>query len=129
MVLYKPFLHHTLEGVRPKSGINLEAYACGSACIKAAMQVVWLAERLETCNLFNESYWFTTLILAFAASCLAVFVLSNSKDKADPETIIAVCNIRELCSRYADGNVSMQRCSEFLEVLNSYSCPTHAIPN
>lgn len=116
MVLYKPFLHHTLKGVLQNCCLNLKAYACGSACIKAAMQVVWLAERLETCKLFNESYWFTTLILAFAASCLAVFVLSNSRDESD-ETAIAVCKIRELCSRHADGNVSMQRCSEFLESL------------
>ena len=119
MVLYKPFLHHALKDVRRSGSLSLKAYACGSACIKAAMQVVWLAERLEACNLLNDAHWFTTLILAFTASCLALFVMSNKKDPTLSETSDAVRRIRELCSRYADRNASMQRCSKFLGVRHS----------
>jgi hypothetical protein len=119
MVLYKPFLHHALQDVRRNNSLSLKAYACGSACIKAAMQVVWLAERLEACNLFNEAHWFTTLILAFTASCLALFVMTNKRDPTLGETSDAVRRVMELCSRYADRNASMQRCSKFLRVRHS----------
>jgi hypothetical protein len=116
MVLYKPFLHHALKDVQRTGSLSLKAYACGSACIKAAMQVVWLAERLEDCSLFNEAHWFMTLILAFTSLCLALFVMSNKSDPTLGETFDAIRRIREICSRYADRNASLQRCSKFLGV-------------
>ena len=119
MVLYKPFLHHALKDVQRTGSLSLKAYACGSACIKAAMQVVWLAERLEDCGLFNEAHWFMTLILAFTSLCLALFVMCNRSDPTLGETFDAIRRIREICSRYADRNASLQRCSKFLGVMHS----------
>lgn len=77
MVLYRPFLHHALKNMRSSSKISIKAYACGSACINAAMQVVWLAETLETHNLFNEAHWFTTLIISFTVSQMPTTVLKR----------------------------------------------------
>ena len=70
MVLYRPFLHHAAKNLRPYRDIRYKAYACGSSCVKAAMQVVWLAEELERQSLFNEAGWFCALIVAFAATIL-----------------------------------------------------------
>ena len=119
MVLYRPFLHHALKDVRRSSRVSLKAYACGSACIKAAMQVVWLAERMEASNLFNAAHWFVTLIVAFTAACLVLFVTSNQGDPTVNETAEAVQRIRDLCSRHAQHNTSMRRCLHFLEVRES----------
>ena len=116
MVLYRPFLHHALKDVRRSSRVSLKAYACGSACIKAAMQVVWLAERMEASNLFNAAHWFVTLIVAFTAACLVLFVTSNQGDPTVDDIADAVRRIRGLCSRHAEKNVSMRRCLHFLEV-------------
>ncbi|KAK0768373.1 Gypsy retrotransposon integrase-like protein 1 [Friedmanniomyces endolithicus] len=38
MVLYLPFLHYALRHTSNGSRTSLKAYACGSACVKAAMQ-------------------------------------------------------------------------------------------
>ena len=109
MVLYRPFLHHALKQLRSNSHISLKAYACGSACIKAAMQVVWLAETLESYNLFNEAHWFCTLIISFTAACLVLFVMSNEGDPTLQETEDAVRRIKGLCHRHSAQNPSMAR--------------------
>ncbi|KAK3714465.1 Gypsy retrotransposon integrase-like protein 1 [Vermiconidia calcicola] len=116
MVLYRPFLHHALKIMRSNSPvISLKAYACGSACIKAAMQVVWLAETLESYNLFNEAHWFAALIISFTAACLVLFVMSNEGDPTLKETEDAVRRIKGLCQRHSGQNPSMARCYRFLE--------------
>ena len=115
MVLYRPFLHHALKNMRSNNHISLKAYACGSACIKAAMQVVWLAETLES-NLFNEAHWFSTFIISFTAACLVLFVMSNEGDPTLKETEDAVRRIKTLCRRHSAENPSFLRCYRFLEV-------------
>ena len=117
MVLYRPFLHHALKNMRSSSKISIKAYACGSACINAAMQVVWLAETLESCHIFNEAHWFTTLIISFTAACLALFVMSNEGDPTLKETEAAAQKMKSLCYRHSAHNASMLRCYQFLESL------------
>ena len=116
MVLYRPFLHHALKDMRSNSRISLKAYACGSACIKAAMQVVWLAETLESFNLFNEAHWFSAFIVSFTAACLVLFAMSNEGDPTLKETEDAVRRIKNLCRRHSTESPSFQRCYRFLEV-------------
>ena len=122
MVLYRPFLHHALKNMRSTTRISIKAYACGSACIKAAMQVVWLAEALESsAGLFNEAHWFTTLIISFTAACLALFVMSNEGDPTLRETEDAARRMKRLCARHSAHNASMLRCYQFLEVCLLFS--------
>lgn len=116
MVLYRPFLHHAAKDLRPFCEIHYKAYACGSACVKAAMQAVWLAEALDGRGLFNEAHWFVTLTVSFAATILKLFVLSNEGDPTIRETAEAAERIRELLARYAERSASARRCSVFLEV-------------
>lgn len=116
MVLYRPFLHHALKNMRSQTRISLKAYACGSACIKAAMQVVWLGETLESFNLFNEAHWFSSFIVSFTAACLVLFVMSNEGDPTLKETEDAVRRIKGLCQRHSNENPSFLRCYKFLEV-------------
>ena len=114
--------HHALKNMRSNTAVSLKAFACGSACIKAAMQVVWLAEALESCNLFNEAHWFAALIVSFTAACLVLFVMSNEGDPTLEETEDAVRRIKGLCQRHSGQNPSMARCYRFLEVW----CPCFA---
>ncbi len=93
------------------------------------MQVVWLAEKLEASDLFSKAQWFIALILAFTASCLALFVMSNTKDPTLNETSDAARRIMELCSRHADHNASLRCCSTFLKVRNIDRFPLIAEAN
>lgn len=80
------------------------------------MQVVWLVETLESCELFNEAHWFTTLVVSFTAACLVLFVMSNESDPTLEETKDAVRRMKSLCHRHSGQSASMQRCYMFLEV-------------
>ena len=82
----------------------------------AASQVVWLAMKLEEYQLFNEAYWFTTLILTYTSACLVLFVMSNEGDPTWEDTETAVQNLKDHCYHYSDQSASMQRCLKFLEV-------------
>lgn len=118
MVLYRPFLHHALKAMRSDNRISLKAYACGSACIKASMQVVWLAETLESHHLFNEAHWFVAFVVSFTAACLVLFVMSNEGDPTLKETEDAVRRIKDLCHRHSEENPSLLRCYKFLKVID-----------
>jgi hypothetical protein len=88
------------------------------------MQVVWLVETLESCNLFNEAHWFSTFIVSFTAACLVLFVMSNEGDPTLKETEDAVRRIKVVCQRHANENPSFLRCYKFLEVrMSCYDIP------
>ncbi|TKA82903.1 hypothetical protein B0A55_01167 [Friedmanniomyces simplex] len=115
MVLYRPFLHHALRDTQQMGRTSLKAYACGSDCVKAAMQAVWLVERLEASSMFNSALWFIKLIVSFTAAILSLFVTCNYGAPTVDETADAVRRIRELCARHSHENDSLKRCLEFLE--------------
>ncbi|KAK4989692.1 Gypsy retrotransposon integrase-like protein 1 [Elasticomyces elasticus] len=118
MVLYRPFLHHVMKSSEPGRIFHYKAYACGSACVKAAMQVVWLAQTLDSHGALNEAYWFTIYILSFAATSLMFFVLSSDGDPTIRETAEAAENAKGLLRRLARYNRSAQRCYESLNELH-----------
>lgn len=116
MVLYRPFLHHALKHTQGADRPTIKAYACGSACIKAAMQVVWLVERMEANEVFNASHWFLTLIVAYAAACLVLFAIGAGDAPTTPEAQDAIMRLQGLCSRHGESSNSMNQCLTFLEV-------------
>ncbi|KAK0887393.1 Gypsy retrotransposon integrase-like protein 1 [Friedmanniomyces endolithicus] len=120
MVLYRPFLHHALGDAQRGSSTSLKAYACGSACIKAAMQAVWLVERLETSSLLSTAHWHVTYVITFTAASLCLFVTCNRGAPTVAETEDAVRRIKGVCSRNADANASLRRCHQFLESIPSH---------
>jgi len=116
MVLYRPFLHHALRDTHQMGRTSLKAYACGSDCVKAAMQAVWLLERLEASAMFSSALWFIKLIVSFTAAILSLFVTCNYGAPTVDETADAVRRIRELCARHSRECDALKRCLEFLEV-------------
>lgn len=79
MVLYRPFLHH-ISRKELRTQIELRSYACATACVGAAMQVVWLVGQLDTRGLMCTSYWFTPFITSFALTTLYLFALARAGD-------------------------------------------------
>lgn len=119
-MLYRPFLHHALSRVQ-EDKLSLKAYACGSACIKAGMQVVWLVEQMESREVFNPAHWFVTLILAHIAACLVLFVTGASDPPIGDETKDGVQRLKSVCSRHVAHNYSIRQCLKFLEVFQSFT--------
>ncbi|KAL1306511.1 hypothetical protein AAFC00_005205 [Neodothiora populina] len=117
MVLYRPFLHHAAKIIRPAREVRYKSYACGSACVKAAMQVAWLAEALEVRGLFNEACWFVALGVSFAATILMLFVLSNEGNDTIKAEAEAAEKLKNLLMRHADRSLSARRSSKFLQEL------------
>ena len=88
MVLYRPFLHHVIR--RPSdSPRDMRSYACASACIKAAKQVIELLKEMYIQDFLNGPDWFFTYITYFAVMSLVTFVFNN-RDDASAQAYIAV---------------------------------------
>ena len=83
---------------------------------KAAMQAVWLVERLEASSLFSPALWHVKFTITFTAVCLSLFVTSNVAGPTVDETADAVRRIKEFCKRHAHETDSLRRCLHFLEV-------------
>ncbi|KAK5020188.1 Gypsy retrotransposon integrase-like protein 1, partial [Cryomyces antarcticus] len=109
MILYRPFLHHVVRDV-PGSVFHFRSYACGSACVKAAMQVIWIAEALDVRGFLSEAYWFTVLILSAATTSLLVFILGNKGDPTIKETVQAVTRAKNILARLAARSPTARRC-------------------
>lgn len=86
MVLYRPSLHHVVRK-DSRVPIELRSYACASACVKAAMQVIWLIEQLDDRGLLAGPYWPTVYMNFFASLSLLVFALGKSNDPTASEAL------------------------------------------
>lgn len=95
---------------------HFKSYACGSACVKAAMQIVWLAEVLHSRGLLNVAHWFTVYILSFATTSLHFFVLGNRNDPTIEETAEAAEKGRRILESLAERSPAAQRCLKSLKV-------------
>lgn len=87
------------------------------------MQVVWLAEALDSRGLFNEAHWFVSLIVSFAATILMLYVLSNDGDDSIRAEADAAERLKNLLARHADRCLAARRSSTFLQV----SCARYVI--
>ncbi|KAF4611356.1 hypothetical protein G7Y89_g15657 [Cudoniella acicularis] len=74
MVLYTPFVHH-IARIRTQSKEDvpeMRSFACASACIKAAMQIVWIVAELDNRGLQvgGAYYWFMSLFDKISLLCI-----------------------------------------------------------
>ena len=66
---------------------NVNAYACASKCIQAAIQTVCTEEPLDLRGMFDEAWPLTIGVLAIAATSLLVAELRALKDDTT-ETVV-----------------------------------------
>lgn len=85
LVLYRPFVHH-LSRRNSDPDFNLRGYEWGSACVKAAMQSIWLSEKFQIYNLFHEARWHMLYCLCFSATVLTYFVSRTTKNATVKES-------------------------------------------
>jgi hypothetical protein len=129
MVLYRPFIHHIAKR-KSDADFDGRAFACASACINAALQVVWLDETLEAQGILLGSRWLILFSTFLAVVCLLMFVLSNIEDPSAEKYLSVVSRGFDIISRFAQSNnsakvyvdcLAVSRCdSDRLRILTIY---------
>ena len=89
----------------------MRSYACASACIKAAKQVIELLKEMYIQDFLNGPDWFFTYITYFAVMSLVTFILNN-KDDANAQGYIAVAESgRQILSSLGIRSSMANRCA------------------
>jgi hypothetical protein len=114
-VLYRPFLHHITKHKTDKD-FDIRAFACASACIQAAMQVVWLADALDSKGFLRGPSWFIYFTTFMSVACLLMFVLSNKKDPTAQESLSAAVRGYQILVKFGRSNSSARGFAESLKV-------------
>ncbi len=115
MILYRPFIHHIVRTKR-EGLLELRSFACASACVKAAMQVVWLVDEMDSRGLLNGAYWFTVYMTFFAVMSLCMLILGNVEDPTVDDTMKAASRGRDILVQMALQSTNAERCLTVLEV-------------
>lgn len=116
IVLYRPFLHHLARDASDPR-FNLRGYECASACIRAAMQAVWVMEAFHAQGALHEAHWLYTYMLGYAASILTFFVTSSAHRATLEETLTAAQKSRDMLGYLARFNLSARRCFNSLDAI------------
>ncbi|KAH7308595.1 hypothetical protein B0I35DRAFT_442267 [Stachybotrys elegans] len=116
MSLHRPFLHHLTRKADDRR-FCMDGYAYGSHCITAAMQSVWLLQRLDDQGLLHESIWFYISSLAFCASSLIFFVLGSPYSTTVQDATEAAFKAQGLLEKLGRKNEAAQRCFESIHSL------------
>lgn len=115
MVLYRPFLHHII-GTKARSEAEMHSYTCASACIKAAMQVIWIVRQLHQRGHCVAPCWPALFMTLFSALTLVLFALGNQGGATVEEAWHAVKSALWLFTQLASNNALAQKCAGILEV-------------
>ena len=116
LVLYRPFVHH-LSRRNSDPDFNLRGYEWGSACVKAAMQAIWLSERYQAYELFHEARWHMIYALCFSATVLTYFVTLSTQTATVKESATAALNARRMLGDLGQYNMVARRCYSALNGL------------
>lgn len=115
MVLYRPFLHHLVR--RSSDAIpDLRSYACGSACVKAAMQVIWLVQHMEKQNMLTGTYWLTVYMTFFASMALLLFSVADHQDPTARDALQAAEEGRRILKVLAESCLTAAEAADSLTV-------------
>ena len=119
MVLYRPFLHH-IGRRKTDSKFDYRAFACASACVKAARQVIWLTEALNDAGLLRGPLWllFFTLFMAVVSSIM--FVITNKEDPTAGEYYAAAQRGFKILEKFASSNQMARNYTDSLRVGGGY---------
>ena len=115
MVLYRPFLHH-INRMNPTITADLRSFACASACVKAAMQVIWLVEQLDNQGLLTGSYWLTVYMTFFASIILVMFALGNTRDPTVMDSLNAAAKGQIILRRLSCNSHVAAGCATKIQV-------------
>ena len=116
LVLYRPFLHHlTRDAQDPR--FTIRGYEFGSACVRAAMQIVWINTQFRRYGLFHDAHWMNLYMLGFSASILTFFVASARQRETVPESHAAALKARDMLGELGRYSLPARRCCKSVSAL------------
>ncbi len=115
MVLYRPFLHHVMNCPSDQPA-NPKSYACASACVKAAKQVIRLVGDLNDHGLLNGAYWFTVFTTFLAIMSLVMYTINNPDDPQLEEILHLAESGQQILLGLSIRSLTADRCAAFLTV-------------
>ncbi|KXS94388.1 hypothetical protein AC578_6592 [Pseudocercospora eumusae] len=114
ILLYSPFVHHITDLENP-------GHFYGKKCFEAALHAVQIAEILQQQGHFNEAYFFTLDVLAFAAVVLLVVEACCKEPQLVMEAMHSSRTARELLLVLSFLNSAAAECWSALSVCGSSS--------
>lgn len=110
LVLYRPFVLH-LSRDRRDPNFNAQGYEWGSACVKAAMQGVWVIETGRQYDIFHEAHFGQVYTLCFATAVLVHFVTSSPQQQTTiNESAVAALKAIDMLGILGKHNIVARRC-------------------
>ena len=116
MILYRPFLHHVMNCPSDQPA-NPKSYACASACVKAAKQVVRLLGDMNDHGLLSGAYWFTVFTTFLAIMSLIMYIINNPSDPQREHTLRLAESGRQILVDLSVRSLTADRCATFLKVI------------
>lgn len=113
LFLYRPFIHHLARGSEDPE-FNLQGYEFGSACVRTAMQAIYILDVKYQHGLLHEACWYNIYLLTSSASILMFFVTSAKQRTTIEESIAAAFKAKDLLAFLGKNNLSAQRCYTLL---------------
>ncbi|KAF7190308.1 hypothetical protein HII31_08639, partial [Pseudocercospora fuligena] len=118
ILLYSPFVHHI---TRSPPDIENAGHFYGKKCLEAALHAVRIAEILHQQGHFNEAYFFTLDILAFAAMVLMIVETCCKEPQLVMEAMHGSRSARELLLVLSFRNSAAAECWSALSVCGGSS--------
>lgn len=118
IAIFRPFVQHVLRTAQDPD-FDQKGFECGSSCLQASMQIIWLANTMDINSLLDDSPWYLAYNLALAAGSLMLFELGARHDIILGDTSAAAQKARELLSKLGRTSLSARRCSESLDALQN----------
>lgn len=116
VVLYRPFLHHLSRKPRSRE-FNMRGYECGSGCVRAAMQAIYIVEALYSHNILSDGYYVVIYMLTSAASILSFFLIWTTQRATLEESKSALARAKELLALLARNSDPASRCLAVLRAM------------
>lgn len=116
ITLYHPFLYHLARKAQDPM-FTFRGYEYASACVKAAMQAIWVIEATDTHGMLHEECWFYIYMLGYSANILVYFVCSSVHRATIEESTESIVKARRLLRRPAKHSPSARQCYKSLGVV------------
>ncbi|QIW96677.1 hypothetical protein AMS68_002195 [Peltaster fructicola] len=116
--IYRPFVQHILRSAQDPD-FDEKGFECGSSCLQASMQLIWLSNTMEINGLLENLPWYVVYNLTLATSSLMLFELGAKHNTTIGDTSAAAQKARELLSKLGQKCLSARRCSESLDALQN----------
>lgn len=117
VAIYRPFIQHVVRTAQD-SEFSQKGFEYGSACLKASMQAIWLADTMDSYGILSHAQWYVVYNLAIGACSLTLFAICSGENPTVPEVQAAAEKAKQLLEKLSQASMSARKCLESLNALH-----------